>query len=85
MCLKIEELILEIFQFSIEAALSPPRDKPVILQKLRIKIEMLKRLFRLMTDINIVLPKKYFQLEETLQEISKMATGWQKYSTNKEP
>jgi hypothetical protein len=84
-CLKTEDAVLLIFELSIEAALSPRNGKHQVLQKLRIKIEIIKRLVRLMVDIRIIENKKYLNLQESLQEISKMATGWQKSLTDKEP
>jgi len=83
-CLNIEELILCIFELSIEAALSPAIEKSHLLQKLRVKVEVLKRLVRLMLDLKTIPSKKYLELEHELREISKMATGWQRYAHNKE-
>jgi len=83
-CLKIEEIILEISELAIEAALTSSTDKSAPLRKLRIKIEVAKRLIRLTANLKIIIPKKYIDLETNLQEISKMATGWQKYAINKE-
>jgi len=69
----------------MEAALSSSPKKFLILQKLRLKIEIAKRLIRIMLDLKIITTSKYISLQTDLQEISKMATGWQKYLINKEP
>jgi len=83
--LKTEDLILEIFQLSIAAALSEKLAKAKIVQELKIKIEVSKRLIRLMSELNIITQKKYITLETNLQEISKMAANWYKYLIKKEP
>jgi len=54
-------------------------------QELKIKIEVSKRLIRLMSELNIITQKKYITLETNLQEISKMAANWYKYLIKKEP
>jgi len=82
--LKTEESILESLQLAITAAFSDRNRKIEILQELKIKIELTKRLIRLMMELNIVTTKKYLFLETDLQEISKMATSWHKYCLNKE-
>ena len=81
---QIEELILIVYEISIEASLSSKNQKVQILQKLRIKIEVIKKLVRLINEINVIDLKKYLNLEKDLIEISKMATSWQKYFINKE-
>jgi hypothetical protein len=50
------------------------------LNSARIKIETLKRLIRIASELNIINSKRYLELELDLQEISKMANGWLKYS-----
>ncbi len=57
----------------------------MIVSKLRVKIETLKQLVRLQNELTIISDKTYLALQNQLQEISKMATGWQKYLTNKKP
>lgn len=81
---KIENLMLEIYETSIEAAISPTNKKYIILQNLRIKIEITKKLIRLANELKIINLKQYLYLEKDLIEISKMANGWQKYTINKE-
>ncbi len=54
-------------------------NKLTILNSARIKIEVLKRLFRVAYELNIIENKKYIDIELDLQEISKMTNGWIKY------
>ena len=77
--LKIEKICLEIVSSIINAALEPKNNKLPILNSARIKIEVLKRLIRIIQELNIIEKKKYIELELDLQEISKMVTGWIKY------
>ncbi len=81
----VEKLSVSIYELLIAAALSPVPEKSVILKNTRIKIEVLKRLIRLMFELKIITSSKYFSLQTDLQEISKMATGWQNFLNPKEP
>jgi len=77
--LKIENLCLEIMNLVITASLEAKINKFPILNSARIKIEILKRLFRVACELNIIENKKYINLESDLQEISKMTNGWIRY------
>lgn len=77
--LKIEQLSLEIFELSILAALETKMNKTTVLNKLRLKLEVLKRLVRALYELNIVEKKNYLSLESNLIEISKMTNGWLRY------
>lgn len=77
--LKTENLLLEIFELSITASFEIKNQKLSPLNSCRIKIEILKRLFRIMLDLKIIEDKKYIELEFDLIEISKMTNGWIKY------
>jgi hypothetical protein len=73
---------------SIEAALLPKVEinkKIPIVKKLQIKIEIPKQLIRLEMELGIISEKTYLVLQEKLQEISRMATGWLEYLQEKEP
>ena len=50
-----------------------------LLSDARIKTEVLKRLIRTASDLNIIDNKAYIILETMLQEISRMTSGWIKY------
>ena len=75
----MENIILEIFDLSISASFELKSNKLALLNSSRIKIEILKRLFRIMHEIEIIEKKKYIELEFDLIEISKMTNGWIKY------
>jgi len=77
--LKIENICLEIMDFTITSSFEAKNNKFVILNSARIKIEVLKRLFRVAYELNIIENKKYINIELDLQEISKMTNGWIKY------
>jgi len=77
--LKIENVCLEIVSLTISAAFESKNNKLPILNSTRIRIELLKRLIRIIRELNIIENKKYIDLELDLQEISKMTAGWIKY------
>jgi hypothetical protein len=72
-------LCIDILTIAIDAALTQREKKKALLHELRVKIETLKQLIRLMNDLGIIETKIYIFLEAQLQEISKMASGWIKY------
>ena len=80
--LKIENLCLETLTLIIAASLEIKNRKLILLKPARIKIETLKRLFRIVNDLKIMENKNYIALELSLQEISKMTNGWIKYLNN---
>lgn len=77
--LKIENICLETAQLIITATLESKNSKLPTLNTARIKIELLKRLVRITSELNITSNEKYLELELDLQEISKMTNGWIKY------
>ena len=77
--MKIEALCLEIISQIITAAFEPKNKKLEVLYSARIKIELLKRLFRLAYELKIIGVRFYLDFESDLQEISKMVNGWIKY------
>lgn len=81
--LEIERLCLKIIRLSIESAITARQLKHPILQKIKIEIEVIKRLVRLENELKIINDKKYFDIENQLIEISKMAAGWIKYLETK--
>jgi len=76
---KIESLCLEAVDLMINASLEARINKLLILNKARIKIEVLKKLIRISSELRIIENKHYINLESDLQEISKMTNGWIKY------
>jgi four helix bundle protein len=78
---KIENICIDIIILIITAALENKNNKLSLLNSARIKIETLKRLIRIIHELNIIKRKDYIDLEFNLQEISKMTNGWIKYLT----
>ena len=64
---------------AIAATIEAKADKLPLLKRARIKIEIIKRLFRVAGELKIIENKKYINIELDLQEISKMTNGWIKY------
>ncbi|MEX1052163.1 MAG: four helix bundle protein [Patescibacteria group bacterium] len=73
---KIEANILEALENAIEASFLPRSQKAPKLLLLRRKLEILKRLVRIVGDLEIIQQKTYIELSFELQTISKMANGW---------
>jgi hypothetical protein len=69
----------------MRASLAPKTEKGAPIREMRISIETLKSLIRISYELAITKEKQYIALEERLQEISKMAAGWEKYVTNNPP
>ncbi len=79
--LKIENICLETVQLIIIASLESKTTKLPTLNTARVKIELLKRLIRISSELGIIPNSKYLETESDLQEISKMTNGWIKYLT----
>lgn len=73
---EMEKIILNILEITITSALSPKSNKIPLLQTNRIKIEVLKKMVRLIYDLKIINTAKYFDLQFQLQNISKENTNW---------
>lgn len=73
---KIENLCIEILGLSIKAALTEKESKIPIINEIRIRTEIIKHLVRASNHLKIIDDKEYIRIEESLQEISKMAAGW---------
>ncbi|HRY59874.1 MAG TPA: four helix bundle protein [Patescibacteria group bacterium] len=72
----IEDESLGCLKKMIEAALTPKGLKRDIIQKARIKIEILKKLITLLEELKIIDYKKCMDLQNQLQVISKMTYKW---------
>jgi len=79
---KIEKSILESIETLILANQASKYEKEKILLKANVKIELLKILFRISLNCQIIDSKKYLEMEQRLQEIGKMTQGWIRYSRN---
>ena len=80
----IESLCIEILSLAIESAFSPKNLKLNILEKLRIKTNILKNLVRTEYEIKIIDMRTYIRISGQLVEISKMTNGWINFITEKE-
>ena len=79
---KIENSILEAIEILILANQASKYEKEKILLKANSKIELLKILFRISLNCQILDGKEYLEMENKLQEIGRMNQGWIKYSRN---
>lgn len=77
---KIENSILEAVEILILANQSSKYEKEKVLLKANSKIELLKILFRISLNCQILDGKQYLEMESRLQEIGRMTQGWIKYS-----
>lgn len=77
---KVEKHTSNCIGLGLEASLSTRNTKGVLIRELRVQIEIIKHLCRICHDIKILEQRKYILLQERLQEISKMASGWEKYT-----
>ena len=75
----IEDLSLELVRSVISAAFEQKNRKTELLETARVTTEVLKRLVRIVNELNIIPLHAYLALESDLQEISKMTNGWIKY------
>ena len=76
---KLDSLSLEIFELIFKISLYPKEQKIEILINISSKIDLLKILLRLAHDNKSLSTKSYLSLQESLQEIGKMAGGWLRY------
>lgn len=77
--LKTEDLIIECFTLAITAALTAKEHKQPLIKNLKVRLEVAKRLIRLMWELKIITDKKYLLLINNCQTASKMTSGWLKY------
>jgi hypothetical protein len=66
---------------AIEAAFKPKHDKRNALEKLRLQLEILKHLIRSEHELEILDDKTYLRHSQKIIEISMMATGWLKFTS----
>ena len=81
----IENKCLFILSVCIDAALRPKNEKVVLLSQARRDIETLKHLVRMEHELGIIKEKTYLNISSLLQDISMMATGWQKSLQTQKP
>jgi len=63
----------------ITAAFETKQNKLPYLKVARNKIELLKRLLRITSELHIITLKKHTAIQAGLQEISRMTNGWIRY------
>jgi hypothetical protein len=79
----VETVCLAMHEQAIAAAFAQKPEKIPILHNLRVKTEIVKHLVRNAFELNVIRRGAYFQTQEKLREISKMATGWINYLERK--
>jgi len=79
---KIENSILESIEILTIASQASKYDKEKLLIRANSKAELLKILFRIGLNCQIIETKQYLEMEQKLQEIGKMIQGWIKYARN---
>ena len=79
---EIDKACIKTLSACIQASLTSRNNKLAIIREIRISVETMKYLVRISHELSIIDQKKYISIESKLQEISKMATGWEKYITN---
>ena len=53
-------------------------DKQLVLQEARERIEVIRLFIRLMKDMHQISVKKFVQVNQKVEDVSKQLTGWQK-------
>ncbi len=66
------ELLTLIYRANIR------RDKHEVLQEARERIEVIRLFIRLMKDMQQISIKQFVQINESVENVSKQLTGWQK-------
>ena len=54
------------------------KDKEVVLQEARERIEVIRLFIRLMKDLQQISLKRFVQVNQKVEDVSKQLTGWQK-------
>ena len=74
---KLETLLLELIELALLAHSKKQKSsKMLILNKIDVKLKLLKYLIRASLDTKAINDKKYVLLEGRLQEIGRMLGGW---------
>ena len=73
---KLDKITLEIIELVITASYLPREQKQPVLQKVSVKLDLLKILLRLASETKCLDHDKYQQLTSQLVEIGKMLGGW---------
>ncbi|OGD85590.1 hypothetical protein A2696_00975 [Candidatus Curtissbacteria bacterium RIFCSPHIGHO2_01_FULL_41_13] len=73
---RLDEITLEVIELIITAGYLPREQKLPVLQKVSIKLDILKILLRLSQQTNCIDNNRYQQLAAQIIEIGKMLGGW---------
>jgi hypothetical protein len=71
-----EDAILDILEGIVRAIQSPRAEKVSVLERVNIKLNLLRVLLRLMKDTKVLDMKRYITFEEQIDEIGRMLGGW---------
>lgn len=71
---KLDNISLELIELLFSIPIST--NKMLILQRMSIKIDLLKVLLRLSKDTQAINDREYLELQEILAEIGRMLGGW---------
>ena len=82
---KVEDSCIEMLNLGIKASLETKVEKQEAIRKIRINAETLKYLIRTEFELKIIKEMQYLTLQEKLQEISKEAVGWERYTNKSSP
>ena len=66
------ELLTQIYRANVK------RDKQDVLQEARERIEVIRLFIRLMKDMQQISVKQFVQINESVENVSKQLSGWQK-------
>ncbi len=80
---KCENIILEILEGILLASQAYKSEKLPILERVSVKLNVLRVFLRLMKDVKIIDNKKYTTLEGLVDEIGRMLGGWIKSSRDR--
>ena len=78
---KLDQIAIKLIELIIRASYLQREQKPPILEKSIVSVDVLKILIRLAKDNKALDNKKYLQLESNLQEIGRMLGGWKRSIT----
>jgi hypothetical protein len=81
----IEKEFLQVFSFLLKASLESKSEKIISLKEARFRTEIIKQLVRMEYELKIITEQVYINIESKLREISKMSTGWLKYTQTQNP
>lgn len=79
---RCENIILDILEGILSASQLPKLEKLPTLEKVSLKLNLLRIFLRLMKEIKSLDIKKYILLEEYVDEIGRMLGGWIKSNKN---